>query len=296
MTDTRRSHLRELLRQSRILIAPGAFDALSARLVEQAGFPVVYMTGSGVSNSQLGEPDLGLTSMTEMATQAARMCQATSIPLIADADTGYGGVLNVRRTVQEYERAGVAALHIEDQVFPKRCGHFAGKAVIPLDEMVGKIRAALDARSDPDLVIIARTDARAVEGFDAALRRAHAYEEAGADALFVEAPQTLEEMETICRSFRVPLVANMVEGGATPILPDGDLEKLGYRVVLHAGSLLRTAARAIQEVLDCLRRTGSTIGWEGRLISFEERNRVTNLEGMQAWADRFSAAAEGAPS
>src|SRR5947208_10182065 len=184
MADPRRRRLRELLQKPGVLIAPGAYDGLSARLVEQVGFDVCYMTGSGVANSQLGEPDLGLTTMSEMVTQASRMCSAMSLPLIADADTGYGGVLNVRRTVQEYERAGVAALHIEDQVFPKRCGHFAGKAVIPLEEMGGKIQAALEARSDPDLVIIARTDARAVEGFDAALRRAHAYEEAGADMLF----------------------------------------------------------------------------------------------------------------
>jgi 2,3-dimethylmalate lyase len=290
MSDPRRRRLRELLQGPRILIAPGAYDGLSARLVEQAGFDVCYMTGSGVANSQLGEPDLGLTTMSEMATQAGRMCAAMGLPLIADADTGYGGVLNVRRTVQEYERAGVAALHIEDQVFPKRCGHFAGKAVIPLEEMVGKIRAALEARTDPDLVIIARTDSRAVEGFDAALRRARAYEEAGADMLFVEAPQSLEEMRVITSSFHVPLVANMVEGGATPILPDAELEALGYKLVLHAGSLLRSAALAVQETLRHLRETGSTIGMEQRLISFDERNRVTDLEGMQSWADRFTPA------
>jgi len=288
MSDPRRRRLRELLQGSRILIAPGAYDALSARLVEQAGFDVAYMTGSGVANSQLGEPDLGLTTMSEMAAQAGRMCAAMSLPLIADADTGYGGVLNVRRTVQEYERAGVAALHIEDQVFPKRCGHFAGKAVIPLDEMVGKIQAALEARTDPDLVIIARTDARAVEGFDAAMRRARAYEEAGADMLFVEAPQSIEEMRVITRSFRAPLVANMVEGGATPILPDAELGELGYRIVLHAGSLLRSAVVAVQATLRHLQETGSTIGIEDRILSFEERNRVTDLEGMQAWADRFT--------
>jgi 2-methylisocitrate lyase-like PEP mutase family enzyme len=248
------------------------------------------MTGSGVANSQLGEPDLGLTTMSEMATQASRMGAAMGLPLIADADTGYGGVLNVRRTVQEYERAGVAALHIEDQVFPKRCGHFAGKAVIPLEEMVGKIRAALEARTDPDLVIIARTDSRAVEGFDAALARARAYEEAGADMLFVEAPQSIDEMRVITSSFHVPLVANMVEGGATPILPDGELEALGYKVVLHAGSLLRSAALAVQETLRYLLDNGSTVGMENRLISFNERNRVTDLEGMQSWADRFTPA------
>jgi carboxyvinyl-carboxyphosphonate phosphorylmutase len=296
MSDPRRAQLRALLNQPGIIIAPGAFDALSARLVEQAGFDVVYMSGSGVANSQLGEPDLGLTSMTEMAAQAARICAITGVPVIADADTGYGGVLNVRRTVGEYERAGVAALHIEDQVFPKRCGHFAGKAVIPLEEMVGKIRAALAARTDPDLVIIARTDARAVEGFDAALARARAYEEAGADMLFVEAPQSVEEMRTICSSFRVPLVANMVEGGATPVLPDDELEALGYRVVVHAGSLLRTAVFAMQATLQHLRATGSTIAIQDRILSFDERNRVTDLEGMQSWADQFTPTPERAPA
>jgi len=290
MSDPRRRRLRELLQKPGVLIAPGAYDGLSARLVEQAGFDVCYMTGSGVANSQLGEPDLGLTTMSEMVTQASRMCSAMSLPLIADADTGYGGVLNVRRTVQEYERAGVAALHIEDQVFPKRCGHFAGKAVISLEEMVGKIRAALEARTDPDLVIIARTDSRAVEGFDAALRRARAYEEAGADMLFVEAPQSIDEMRTITSSFRVPLVANMVEGGATPILPDEELGQIGYKVVLHAGSLLRSAVVALQSTLRYLHEHGSTIGMEDRLLSFADRNIVTDLDGMQAWADRFTPA------
>jgi len=191
--------------------------------------------------------------------------------------------------VQEYERAGVAGLHIEDQVFPKRCGHFAGKQVIPTDEMVGKIHAALDARTDPNLVIIARSDAAAVEGLEAALERGHAYEEAGADMLFIEAPRALEELRAIGRSFQVPLIANMVEGGATPIQPAAELEAMGFKLVLHAGTLLRTAARAVQQTLDYIRATGSTIGIEDRLISFDERNRITDLEGMQSWADRHAA-------
>jgi 2-methylisocitrate lyase-like PEP mutase family enzyme len=288
MSDPRRLRLRELLAGPGIIIAPGAYDALSARLIEQAGFDVVYMTGSGAANSLLGEPDLGLTTMTEMANQAARICAATSLPVVADADTGYGGPLNVRRTIQEYERAGVAGLHIEDQVFPKRCGHFEGKQVIPADEMVGKIRAALDARTDPNLVIIARSDAAAVEGLDAALARGRAYEEAGADALFIEAPRALEELQAIGRSFRVPLIANMVEGGATPLQPAAELEAMGFKLVLHAGTLLRTAALAIQETLDHLHTTGSMIGREDSVISFQERNRITDLDGMQAIADRFS--------
>ena len=289
MSDPRRLRLHELIAAPGLVIAPGAYDALSARLIEQAGFDVVYMTGSGAANSLLGEPDLGLTTMTEMANQAARTSAATSLPVVADADTGYGGPLNVRRTVQEYERAGVAGLHIEDQVFPKRCGHFAGKQVIPTDEMVGKIHAALDARTDPNLVIIARSDAAAVEGLEAALERGHAYEEAGADMLFIEAPRALEELRAIGRSFQVPLIANMVEGGATPIQPAAELEAMGFKLVLHAGTLLRTAARAVQQTLDYIRATGSTIGIEDRLISFDERNRITDLEGMQSWADRHAA-------
>ncbi len=289
MSDPRRFRLRELLSAPGIIIAPGAYDALSARLVEQAGFDVVYMTGSGAANSLLGEPDLGLTTMTEMANQAARISAATTLPVVADADTGYGGPLNVRRTIQEYERAGVAGLHIEDQAFPKRCGHFEGKQVIPVEEMVGKIRAALDARTDPNLVIIARSDAAAVEGLDAALARGRAYEQAGADALFIEAPRALEELRVIGRSFHVPLIANMVEGGATPLQPAAELEAMGFKLVLHAGTLLRTAALAIQETLDHLRSTGSMIGREDRVVSFQERNRITDLDGMQAIADRFAA-------
>jgi 2,3-dimethylmalate lyase len=289
MSDQRRIRLRELLAGERIVVAPGAYDALSARLIEQAGFDVVYMTGSGAANSLLGQPDLGLTTMTEMASQAARICAATTLPVVADADTGYGGPLNVRRTVQEYERAGVAGLHIEDQVFPKRCGHFEGKQVIPVDEMVGKIRAALAARTDPNLVIIARSDAAAVEGLDAAVRRGEAYQDAGADALFIEAPRSVEDLRTIGRSFRVPLVANMVEGGATPLQPAAELDAMGFRLVLYAGALLRTAAFAMQQTLEYLHTTGSTIGMEDRLITFDERNRVTDLDGLQGWADEFSA-------
>jgi carboxyvinyl-carboxyphosphonate phosphorylmutase len=288
VSDSRRARLRELLARPGIIIAPGAYDGLSARLVEHAGFDVVYMSGSGAANSLLGEPDLGLTSMTEMASQAARICAATTLPVVADADTGYGGPLNVRRTVQEYERAGVAGLHIEDQVFPKRCGHFEGKDVISTDEMVGKIRAALAARTDPDLVIIARSDAVAVEGLDAALRRAHAYEEAGADMLFVEAPHSVDELRQIASSFRVPLIANMVEGGSTPLVPDAELDTMGFKLVLHAGTLLRAAALAVEEALAHLREHGSAIDFQHRVISFQERNRVTDLDGMQAWADQFT--------
>ncbi len=283
-----RQRLRQLLHEPGLVIAPGAYDGLSARLIEQAGFDVVYMTGSGAANSLLGEPDVGLTTMTEMASQAARICAAVDLPVIADADTGYGGLLNVRRTVQEYERAGVAGLHIEDQTFPKRCGHFAGKTVVPIEDGIARIRAALAARRDPELVIIARTDAAAVEGLDAALRRARAYADAGADMLFVEAPHGVDELREIGRSFRVPLIANMVEGGATLILPAAELEAMGFKLVLHAGALLRAAALAVQQVLAHIKEHRTTLGIEHRLISFDERNRITNLDGMLGWADRFS--------
>jgi 2-methylisocitrate lyase-like PEP mutase family enzyme len=270
------------------MLAPGAYDALSARLVEQAGFDVVYMTGSGMANSFLGQPDLGLTTMTEMVSQATRVCDSVSLPLIADADTGYGGPLNVRRTVREYERAGVAALHIEDQSFPKRCGHFQGKQLIPVDEMVQKLAAARAVRQDPALVIIARTDAIAVEGFNAALDRARAYQAAGADALFIEGPRSLDELEEIGRTFSLPLVANMVEGGSTPLLPAGELGALGFKIVLYASAPLRTAVRAVQGLLSHLRERGSTVDVMDRMISFDERNRVTDLEEAQGWADQFS--------
>ena len=290
MSDPRRRRLRELLASPGIIVAPGAYDGLSARLIEQAGFEVAYMTGSGAANSLLGQPDVGLTTMSEMANQAARICAAIELPVVADADTGYGGPLNVRRTVQEYERAGVAGLHIEDQTFPKRCGHFAGKDVIPLEEMVAKIRAAVAARTDPDLVIIARSDAAAVEGMEAAIARGRAYEAAGADMLFIEAPNTLDQLREIGQSFNVPLIANMVEGGRTPIVPAAELEAMGFKLVLHAGALLRTAALAMQQTLRFLHESRSTLGIEYRLVTFDERNRITDLDGMLSWADQFNEA------
>jgi 2-methylisocitrate lyase-like PEP mutase family enzyme len=289
MSDARRRRLRALLERPVLVVAPGAYDGLSARLIAQAGFEVVYMTGSGAANSLLGQPDVGLTTLTEMASQAARICAAVDLPVVADADTGYGGPLNVRRTVQEYERAGVAALHIEDQTFPKRCGHFAGKTVVPVEEMVARIRAAVGARTDPDLIIIARSDAAAVEGIEAALERGRAYEAAGADMLFIEAPASLEDLRRIGRSFGVPLIANMVEGGATPLVSAAELEAMGFKLVLYAGALLRTAALAMQATLTHLRSTGSTLGIEDRLVSFDDRNRITDLDGMLTWADQCAA-------
>src|SRR2546422_2452797 len=221
------TRLRQMLDQPGLIVAPGAYDGFSARLIEAAGFRCVYMTGAGTAASHLGQPDLGLATLTEMATHAAHLAACVSIPLIADADTGYGNVLNVVRTVREYERAGVAGLHIEDQVAPKKCGHIAGKQVIPAKEFADKIRAACEHRTDPDFVVIARTDARAVNGLDDAIERANRYAEAGADVIFVEAPQSDDEITRIVREVKAPLLANMVPGGKTPAIKIADLERLG---------------------------------------------------------------------
>jgi 2-methylisocitrate lyase-like PEP mutase family enzyme len=273
--------LRELLAGPEPVLAPGAYDALSARLVERAGFPAVYMTGFGASASLLGRPDVGLLSFDEMAGHARRLAQAVSVPLIADADDGYGNPLNVMRTVREYAAAGVAALHIEDQVAPKRCGHMEGKDVIETAEMVEKVRAAVEARGDGELLIIARTDARAVEGLDAALERARRYREAGADALFVEAPETEQEIEAVAAAFPdVPLVFNWVDGGKTPQLPLERIRELGFALVIYPVTTLFAAARAVADVLD---RLG-----EHEVPSFDAFTDMIGLPEMRALEARFA--------
>ena len=273
--------LRELLAGPEPVLAPGAYDALSARLVERAGFPAVYMTGFGASASLLGRPDVGLLSFDEMAGHARRLAQAVSVPLIADADDGYGNPLNVIRTVREYAAAGVAALHIEDQVAPKRCGHMEGKDVIDAAEMVEKVRAAVEARGENGPLIIARTDARAVEGLDAALERARRYREAGADALFVEAPETEAEIEAVAAAFPdVPLVFNWVDGGKTPQLPLERIRELGYALVIYPVTTLFAAARAVADVLD---RLG-----EHEVPSFDAFTDMIGLPEMRALEARFA--------
>jgi carboxyvinyl-carboxyphosphonate phosphorylmutase len=254
------TRLRTLLAEPGILVAPGAYDGFSARLIEAAGFRAVYMTGAGTAASHLGQPDLGLTTLTEMATHAAHLASCVSLPLIADADTGYGNALNVVRTVREYERAGVAGLHLEDQVAPKKCGHIAGKQVIPAKEFSDKIRAASEYRTDADLVIIARTDARAVTGLDDAIERANLYAEAGADMIFLEAPQSQDEMARIARDVKAPLLANMVPGGKTPDLDVADLERLGYRMVIFPAVCMSAAVLAIEDALAKLRQSGTDAG------------------------------------
>ena len=247
------TRLREMLRRPGIVVAPGAYDGFSARLIEAAGFSAVYMTGAGTAASHLGQPDLGLATLTEMATHARHLATCVSLPLIADADTGYGNAMNVVRTVREYERAGVAGLHIEDQVAPKKCGHIAGKQVIPTAEFCDKIRAAAEYRTDPDFVIIARTDARAVTGLEDAIERGNRYAEAGADVVFIEAPQTEDEIQRIAREVKAPLLANMVGGGKTPAVKISELERLGFKIVIFPAVCMAAAVPAMERALNLLK-------------------------------------------
>ena len=272
MTNTRR--LKELLARRAAVTVPGAANALFARMIEDLGFEAVYVTGAGIANMLLGAPDVGLTTMTEVRDTVAAIAEAVAIPIIVDADTGYGNAVNVVRTVRALERAGAAGIQIEDQVFPKKCGHFAGKDVIATQEMVQKIRAAVDARHDQSLQIIARTDAYAVEGLERALERAHAYVAAGADATFVEAPTTLSELARIPQELNVPQVANIVFGGKTPDPGREKLAELGFSAVLYANAALQAALKASYDVLAVLKREGSLQSVADRLAGFEERQRV----------------------
>jgi len=273
-----RAEFSRLLNEKEPILAPGAYDALSARLIEEAGFKAVYMTGFGTSASMIGRPDVGLLTMTEMVENARRIVQAVDIPVIADADTGYGNPINVIRTVKEYENAGVVAIHIEDQVSPKKCGHMEGKEVIPAEEMVEKIKAAVDARSSPDFKIIARTDARAVEGLNAAIERAKLYKRAGADILFIEAPQSIEEIEMIAESFKgIPLLFNWAEGGKTPPMPYEKLKELGFKIIIFPISALLAATKAIREVLAEIKARGTPIGVMNKLVPFNEFNDLIGL-------------------
>jgi 2,3-dimethylmalate lyase len=283
-----RARLRELLAGPAPVVAPGAYDALSARLVEQAGFDAVYMTGFGTTASLIGRPDVGLLSGTEMADNARRIVSAVDVPVIADADTGYGNALNVLRTVGLYEQAGVAGVQLEDQVMPKKCGHMAGKALIGADEMVGKIRASVEARHDPDLVIIARTDAVAVLGLDEAIARARAFADAGADLLFVEAPTSEEAVARIAGELRgvAPLVFNWAEGGKTPPLPLERIAELGFSLVIYPIGTLLAATAGIRTLLAGLRADG--IPPLAGLPTFGEFTDLIGLPEVQELEQRFS--------
>ncbi len=286
-----RARLRELLAGPGTLVAPGAYDALSAGLVEQAGFDVVYMTGFGTTASLIGRPDVGLLTGTEMIDNARRIAAAVNVPVIADADTGYGNAINVVRTVQAYEQAGVAGIQLEDQVMPKKCGHMSGKAVIGPDEMAGKIRAAAAARRDPDFVLIARTDAVAVEGVDAAVARAGAYAEAGADVLFVEAPTSEEDLATVARELKgvAPLVFNWAEGGRTPPLPLERIAELGFALVLFPIGTLLAATAGIRALLATLRADGTPLAALPDLPTFDEFTDLVGLPEIGTLEHRFAA-------
>jgi 2-methylisocitrate lyase-like PEP mutase family enzyme len=285
----RRQRLRQLINRKQGLIVPGAYDGVSAKLVERAGFPVAYMTGYGVSASRLGLPDMGFAGLGDMADQARNMAGAVSIPLIADADTGYGNALNVRRTVALYESAGVAGLHLEDQQMPKRCGHLAGKIVVSAEEFAAKIRAAVEARTDPDFVIIARTDAIAVNGLDDALHRAEAAVKAGADMLFVEAPTTEEQIERVARAFDTPLLFNYAPGGRSPLPPFARLRELGYAVILLPVDTLFVAARAIQSFLRELKEGDAALPLADRYIPFQEFNELIGVPEQVTLGQHYSA-------
>ncbi len=281
-------NLRNRLKQSAILVAPGVYDGLTATLAEKTGFEALYLSGAAVAYTRLGRPDIGLTTLTEMAETMALIAERTDLPVIMDADTGHGNALNARRTMQTLERAGASALQIEDQTFPKRCGHLLGKSLISMQEMSGKIAAMTDARTI-DTLIIARTDAIAIEGFDAALDRAEAYVEAGADALFLEAPRNREELARIAKHFsgRVPLLANVVEGGVTPVLSSDDFEALGFDVVIFPGGIVRAVARTAQDYYESLFEAGSNTPFSHRMHDFDSLNEVIGTPEMLVLGESF---------
>ena len=266
--------LKEIVARRAAVQVPGAANALFARVVEELGFEAVYVTGAGIANMHLGAPDIGLTTLTEVGDTVRAIADTVTLPLIVDADTGFGNAVNLVRTIRVLERSGAAGIQIEDQVFPKKCGHFADKNVVAMDEMVQKVKAAADARRDPDLQIIARTDARAVEGLDRAIERAHAYTEAGADMAFVEAPLDLAELGRIGREIEAPQVVNIVFGGKTPDPGQPELARMGFAMVLYANAVLQAAVKGAINVLDALKRDGTLNGVQSQLVSFEERQRI----------------------
>jgi 2,3-dimethylmalate lyase len=279
--------LRRALAGEGLITAPGIYDMISAKAADGLGFSALYMTGFGVS-ATLGLPDAGLASYTEMVARVAQICQGTSTPVICDADTGFGGLLNVERTVQGYERAGAAAIQIEDQVFPKKCGHTPGRRVVPANEMVRKIEVAAASRSSPDLLIVARTDARTNHGLDEALRRGEAYAKAGADILFIESPESEEEMARIGRHFDVPLLANMADGGRTPILPRKRLEELGYAIAIFPVTGLLATTKALERVYGVLKDKGSSDTLASELYPFDKLCRLVGFERVWEFDKRWS--------
>ena len=281
--------LSERLKQTGLLVAPGCYDALSALMIERAGFEAAYVSGASIAYTRFGRPDIGLVSFSEVADTVAAISDRVGIPLIVDMDTGFGNALNVQRTVKLLARAGASALQLEDQVTPKRCGHLNDKQLVPTAEMVGKIKAFLDARPDPNVLLVARTDAIAVEGFQAALDRAEAYAEAGADVLFIEAPQSMDELAAIGARFhgKIPLLANMIEGGKTPLTDASALEALGYSIVIFPGGTVRALAHALGDYFASMKAHGTTAPYRDRMLDFKGINDIVGTDDMLKLGRRY---------
>jgi 2-methylisocitrate lyase-like PEP mutase family enzyme len=288
MSGSENRHLREILNKREAVLLPGAANALAARIIEDLGFKAVYVTGAGITNTFLGSPDIGLISITELVNHVSAMRDAVALPLIVDADTGFGNALNVARTIKALERSGANAIQLEDQEFPKRCGHFSGKSVIDRAEMVQKLHAAVDARDDTDLIIIARTDALASHGFEDAIERAAAYIEAGADMTFVEAPKTEDEIAEIPRRLRAPQLINVVSGGLTPTIGLRELEAFGFSMILYANAALQASIAGMQNVLKHLKAHGTLEGVSAQLASFDERQRLVRKLRFDELEQKYS--------
>lgn len=273
--------IRELLQTKKMIVAPGAHDSMTAKIIGQLGFDAVYMTGYGQSASYLGQPDVGLMTLTEMTMRASNIVDVAGVPVIADADTGFGNAVNVMRTVREYEKAGVAVIQLEDQVMPKKCGHMVGRQLVSQEEMVGKIKAAVDARNNPDFMIMARTDARTTQGIEAAIERAMAYKEAGADIIFIESPESEAEMRLINEQIPGYTLANMVEGGRTPLLINKELEDLGYNLTIYPTASIYMAAKSMVTLWETLKNEGTTKSMIDQMVTFSEFNDIIGLNKIR---------------
>ena len=292
MSEEKRRAFAERLKQKKLIVAPGIFDGISAKIADRMGFECLYMTGYGVVASHLGLPDAGIATYTEMSNRVAQLGSVTSTPLVADGDTGYGGLLNVRHTVRGYEKAGACAIQLEDQEFPKKCGHVPGRRVIAREDMAAKIRVAAESRDSRDFLIIARTDARTTLGLDEALRRAETYLRAGADLLFVESPESVEEMQRIGKAFDVPLVANMVEGGRTPVLTAAELQEIGYRFAIFPAVGFLAMGAALQSAYAGLKRDGSSTRLDVPLYPFKDFSALMGFDDVNAFDKKYADAAE----
>ena len=286
--EERRAALARRIRARNLTMAPGVFDMISAKVADRAGFDALYMTGYGIAASHMGLPDAGLVSYSDMLGRAARICEAVRTPLIADADTGFGGLLNVRHTVRGYEAAGVAAIQIEDQEFPKKCGHAPGRRVVPLDDMLRKVEVAVEARDSDDFLVIARTDSRSSLGLDEAIRRGQGFTKAGADVVFIEAPESEDEFERIGREIDAPLLANMVEGGFSPVLPAETLARLGFAIAIYPGTGFLATAKTLEHVYGHLKRNGSSVALETESFSINEMHELMGFEDVWDFERRWS--------